>query len=89
MNSKINISRDEIINKLKEKGIESRMVTGGNFVRHPVIKYFDYECHGKLSNADLVHDRGFFVGNFSLDVKKEIKHFHESLDTIIGSSWNV
>jgi hypothetical protein len=33
-------------------------------------------------NADIAHDRGFFVGNGPVDIEKEIKLLHETLKQI-------
>jgi CDP-6-deoxy-D-xylo-4-hexulose-3-dehydrase len=36
------------------------------------MKYFDYEVHQELKNADYLHENGFFVGNSQINLKKEI-----------------
>ncbi len=53
---------------LKEADIGYRIITGGCFLRHDVIKYFDYDVVGEIVNANLAHDRGFFVGNHPYDL---------------------
>lgn len=80
------VSRDEVIQKLSNAGIEARMVTGGNFARHPAIQYYNHEIPKPLINADIIHDRGFFVGNFSIDAKSEIDQLYKTLNTILGPS---
>lgn len=55
--------RKDVINKLQKNNIECRPIVTGNFTRNDVMKYFDYEIHGKLENADYLHENGFFVGN--------------------------
>lgn len=47
---------------LQTKGIEYRPVISGNFLRHPVIRYYDFESD-PLPNADYVHDHGVMIGN--------------------------
>ena len=32
---------------------ETRPIVTGNFLRQPVIKYYDYEVFGEMRNADL------------------------------------
>jgi CDP-6-deoxy-D-xylo-4-hexulose-3-dehydrase len=34
----------------------------------------------KAVNANIAHDRGFFVGNHPRDIRPEIEHFHRVLD---------
>jgi len=35
----------------------------GNFAKNEVVKYFDSEVHGALTNADHIDRNGLFVGN--------------------------
>jgi CDP-6-deoxy-D-xylo-4-hexulose-3-dehydrase len=55
--------RKDVINKLRENNVECRPIVTGNFTRNEVMKYFDYQIHQTLENADYLHDNGFFVGN--------------------------
>jgi len=57
--------REEIIKNLTKGKIETRPIVAGNFTRNHVIKYFSYEIHKELKNADFVNENGFFVGNHS------------------------
>jgi len=75
------MKREKILNVLKDEGIEHRIITGGNFLRHDVIKYFDYLVT-KSSNADIVHDNGFFVGNHPVDIRDKIDYLYEALKKI-------
>jgi CDP-4-dehydro-6-deoxyglucose reductase, E1 len=77
------VSRDHINQGLRNANIEFRIITGGNFLRHDVIKYFDYECVGDIKNANITHDRGFFVGNFPRNISMEIEYLHEVLKQLI------
>jgi CDP-6-deoxy-D-xylo-4-hexulose-3-dehydrase len=79
LNPKFNVDRKKVMNAMKQADIGYRIITGGNFLRHDVIKYFDYECVGEIKNANIVHDRGFFVGNHPHDVAPQIRRFHEVL----------
>lgn len=36
------------------------------------MKYFNYEIHGNLKNAQIIHKNGFFVGNHQVDINQEI-----------------
>lgn len=47
---------------LTERNIEFRPVVSGNFLRHPAIRYYDFEA-SPLINADYVHDHGVMIGN--------------------------
>ena len=67
-----NLKRKDVINKLQENKIDCRPIVTGNFTKNEVMKYFDYEIHQKLVNADYLHENGFFVGNSQINLKKEI-----------------
>ncbi len=79
LNPEAKIDREKVFAGLKDAGIEFRIVTGGNVLRHDMIKYFDYEVVGGTPNADTAHDWGFFVGNFGEDITAEINYFHKTL----------
>jgi len=53
---------DEIKAYFDSIGVEYRPILS-HFTRSEAIKYFDYEIHGTLDNADYVHDHGIYIGN--------------------------
>ena len=79
LNSKYKINRQKVMAALKEADIDYRIITGGNFLRHDVIKHCDHECVGEIINANIAHDKGFFVGNQPYDLRKQIEFFYEVL----------
>jgi len=74
-----NLKRKDVIGKLQENNIDCRPIVTGNFTRNEVMKFFDYEIHKELKNADYLHDNGFFVGNSQVDLKNKIKYLKEIL----------
>ena len=76
----LRVERAKVMAALKKADIGYRIITGGNFLRHDVIKYFDYERVGEIRNADIAHDRGFFVGNHPQDLTPQIERLREVLD---------
>ena len=73
------LKRNDIINILKKNKVECRPIVTGNFVRNEVMKYFDYEVHKELNNANYLHDNGFFVGNSHKCLSKSINFLSEIL----------
>lgn len=65
------LTRQEVFDALTKAKIGYRIITGGNFLEHDVIQYFDYEVT-KSDNASYAHNNGFFVGNAPKDLTKEI-----------------
>jgi CDP-6-deoxy-D-xylo-4-hexulose-3-dehydrase len=60
------------------------MITGGSFPRHDVIQFYDYDVVGDLGNADIAHDRGFFVGNHPFDLSEQIARLRDILNGLMG-----
>lgn len=72
--------RKRVLAALKEADIGFRIITGGNFLRHDVIRFYDYETVGEMTNADIAHDYGFFVGNHPFDLTPQITRLRDVLD---------
>ena len=81
LNPACQMDRDRVFAALRNADIEFRMITGGCFLRHDAIRYFDYDVvDGGVPNADLAHDRGFFVGNCPQDLESQLVHLRHVLD---------
>jgi CDP-4-dehydro-6-deoxyglucose reductase, E1 len=74
------LDRARVMDALQKAGIGFRMITGGCFLRHEAIRYFDYTTAGDIIHANTAHDHGFFVGNHPRDLTKEITRLREVLD---------
>ena len=63
--------RREIVNRLVENGIETRIYSAGNLGRHPfwVEEYGTYE----EEQSDKIHSRGFFVPNYPELTEEEVR----------------
>ena len=75
-------ARDRVFAALKEADIGFRIITGGCFLRHDAIRYFDYDVAGAIENAYVAHDYGFFVGNCPFDLAPQIDRLHQVLDRV-------
>jgi CDP-6-deoxy-D-xylo-4-hexulose-3-dehydrase len=84
LNPDIKIERKQCLAHLRDEDIQFRIITGGCFPRHDVIKYFDYEIVENLDNANIAHDRGFFVGNHPKNIEKELTNLHSILDRVVS-----
>lgn len=62
------VARDHLIKVLMENGVDCRPIVAGNFVRNPVVSYFNYEVVGELTVSDFVTDCGLFFGNHHYDI---------------------
>jgi len=80
LNPALNLNRSEIFAALTDAKIGFRIITGGNFLRHDVIKYYDYSEYGEIKNANIAHDYGFFVGNHPFDLTNELNTLYRVLN---------
>lgn len=70
------LTRKEVVKKLMDAGIECRPIVAGNFAKNEVMKYFNYEIHGELTNAELIDRNGLFVGNHQFDISDAINFLY-------------
>jgi CDP-6-deoxy-D-xylo-4-hexulose-3-dehydrase len=82
LNPEIGEDRNRVFSALREADIGFRIITGGCFLRHDAIRYYDYDTVGEIKNAFTVHDRGFFVGNHPFDLTEQIEHLHSVLNQV-------
>lgn len=57
------LNRKILIEKLHALGFECRPIVAGNFAKNEVVKYFQFEVHGALVNAEHIDKNGLFIGN--------------------------
>jgi CDP-6-deoxy-D-xylo-4-hexulose-3-dehydrase len=78
------VKRDEIINYLESKKIQTRMLFAGNIVKQPCFtkSEINYKIIGNLKNTDIVMQNSFWIGVYprltfkELDIIiKEIRNF--------------
>ncbi len=68
----IKLDRKIIVKRLTECQIESRPIVAGNFAKNEVVKYFNHEIFGELTNAQWIDKNGLFVGNHQYDIRGRI-----------------
>ena len=69
----VNLSRGELVDKLVALGFEVRPIVAGNFAKNEVVKYFNSEVSGKLTNADHIDRNGLFVGNHHYSIEDAVR----------------
>lgn len=65
-------SRADLVRELVSLGFECRPIVTGNFAKNEVLKYFDYEIHQTLKNADYIDAHGLFIGNHHYAIDEAI-----------------
>jgi len=67
------LKRADLVKTLIDAGFECRPIVAGNFAKNEVMKYFDFEIHGTLKNANYIDDNGLFVGNHHYPIPDAIE----------------
>jgi len=81
-NSKI--KRRDLINKLTEKKIGTRLVFAGNLTKQPAYLNKKYKISGELTTTDLVMENTFWVGIQPALGEEELSYVAKSMKEILG-----
>lgn len=82
LNPESDPDRKRIFLEMTEADIGFRIITGGCFLRHEVLKHYEYDIVGDIIHANTAHDFGFFVGNAPVDLTEQISRLREVLDRV-------
>ena len=69
----VSLTRDALLSKLNGLGFEVRPIVAGNFAKNEVVKYFNSEVSGKLTNAEHIDSNGLFVGNHHYSIADAVR----------------
>ncbi len=77
------IDRSEVVKKLEESQIGTRLLFGGNLVRQPAFKNSSKRIVGELTNSDLIMLNSFWIGIWPGISKEILDYMCEVLHRII------
>lgn len=80
--SKTKRQHNKLMAKLKEAKIEFRPVIGGNLLKHPFLTNKGYELNTEISNVDIVHNQGLYLGNNHMIGTEEIDILRDIIEGI-------
>jgi len=78
----LELNREKIIEVLTKANIDSRPIVAGDFTKNEVMRFFDYDKHNSLPNANQLHYNGFFVGNSQEALISELDYLKEVLSNV-------
>lgn len=55
-------TRSQIVEYLEQNGVATRVLFGGNILRHPAYMNIKHRVVGKLTNSDKILESGFWIG---------------------------
>ena len=72
LNKKFLGRRNEYLKTLAKKGVETRPIISGNFLRQPVAKLYKLDKNKSIfKNADEIQNLGFFIGLHTQKIKSK------------------
>jgi len=78
-------TRDDLVIRLNECKIGTRLLFGGNLVRQPYMKGRHYRVEGELKNADVIVDQTFWVGVYPELTSEHINYVIDTITDFCGS----
>jgi CDP-6-deoxy-D-xylo-4-hexulose-3-dehydrase len=77
-------TRADVVRVFTKHAIDVRPIVAGNFAKNEVLRWFDYEVHGQLANADDLDANGLFIGNHHYGLDEEFETLRAALDELTG-----
>lgn len=77
-------NRKHYMDHLQRRGIETRLLFGGNLTKHPAYKDTDYIIHGDLSNSDTIMESGMMLGVSPVVSEKNITKIVECTNEFLN-----
>lgn len=75
-------AREDVIRVFDAHQIDVRPVVAGNFAKNEALRWFNYEIHGELKNADDLDANGLFIGNHHYELDKQFETLRAALDQL-------
>lgn len=75
--------RQKVVEVFRRHEIDVRPIVAGNFAKNEVMRWFDYEIHEKLTNADDIDANGFFIGNHHYDLTEQFATLRIALSEVV------
>jgi CDP-6-deoxy-D-xylo-4-hexulose-3-dehydrase len=78
-------NREQLVNHLENKQIETRPVMAGNMAEQPAMKHLPHRISGTLPNSSMIMRNSFFFGNHTGIGEEEREYVAESITDFMSS----
>ncbi|MDP1683939.1 DegT/DnrJ/EryC1/StrS aminotransferase family protein [Hydrogenophaga sp.] len=75
-------TRADVVRVFTAHMIDVRPIVAGNFAKNEVLRWFDYEIHGTLTNADELDSKGLFIGNHHFELDEPFEILRSAMDEL-------
>ncbi len=76
-------TREDVVRVFNDHRIDVRPIVAGNFAKNEVLRWFDYEIHGTLKNADDLDSNGLFIGNHHYELDEQFELLRLALNVLV------
>jgi CDP-6-deoxy-D-xylo-4-hexulose-3-dehydrase len=80
------VERRDLLIRLEETGIATRLFFAGNLTRQPAYRDVDYRVVGELSTADRIMRQSFWLGIYPGVSEPQLRHVADTLHAILGAA---
>jgi CDP-6-deoxy-D-xylo-4-hexulose-3-dehydrase len=77
-------NKNNLVNFMEERNIETRPIISGNIADQPFIKNFKFK-QGNLKNSKLIMEQGFYIGCHHFIGAKERQYIADTIETFIAN----
>ena len=77
------LGRDELVVKLNENGIDTRLFFGGNITKQPYMMDKKFRTHGELPETDLLMNSAFWLGVYPGLEEKHLDYVSKVLEELV------
>lgn len=93
VNDRANFTRNEIVEFLESKHIQTRNLFGGNMLKHPafdaLVEHKDYKAIGDLKNTNKIMNDGFWIGVYPGMSQESLDFMIEMMTAFITKKENI
>jgi CDP-6-deoxy-D-xylo-4-hexulose-3-dehydrase len=78
------ISRNDLVQKLNNKKIATRLLFAGDLRKQPYFKDYNYRVVGKLTNTEIIVNNTFWIGVTPMILEEMIDYICKSFDELLS-----
>jgi len=83
------VQRDEMVQYLSQRNIDTRLLFGGNLIKQPAYENARFRKVGHCENTDIVMNQVFWLGVTPLLTERQLSYVIESLSELVSNAYEL